>query len=104
MMITAINTTSTPARVSKANDRLRVPSICILKNGIGCDHSLIRNNTNSSDPPPSNPQIRLDSNQSSRLPCKRPITSMQIAGNPSSKPRQLNCLKRSRRSGSWGKP
>jgi hypothetical protein len=33
-----------------------------------------------------------------------PITSMQIAGKPSSKPRQLNCLKRSRRNGSWGKP
>ncbi|MNN56038.1 hypothetical protein D3C81_1709460 [compost metagenome] len=104
MMITANNTTSTPARVSKANVRLRIPSICNLKNGIGCDHSLIKNSTSNARPPPSSQQIKVDSNQSSRLPCKTPITSMQIAGNPSSRPRQLNCFRRSRRSGSWGKP
>ncbi|MNF90723.1 hypothetical protein D3C84_733010 [compost metagenome] len=103
-MITACNTTSTPARVSRAKDRLRMPSICILKNGIGCDHSPTKNSTSSNSPPPSNPQIRFDSNQSRRLPCRMPITNMQMAGKPSSTPRQLKDLKRSRRRGSRGKP
>jgi len=75
-----------------------------MKNGTGVNHSLIMNSTNSPAPPASKPQNRLDSNQSSRLPCNSPVASMQIAGAPSSTPPQLNVLKRSRRSGSWGMP
>ena len=87
MMITEVSTISTPASTIRANARLRRPSICNLKNGIGCDHSLSMNSTSSTLPPHSRKVIRPDSNQSRRLPCRMPITSMQIAGNPSSRPR-----------------
>ncbi|MCY1449055.1 hypothetical protein D9M71_657750 [compost metagenome] len=99
-MITAVSTISTPNRVTRAWVRLRTLSICSLKNGSGSDHSLHRNSTSSTRPPPSSQQISVESNQPMRSPRVRPITSVQMAGRPSSRPRQSNCLKRSRRSGS----
>ncbi|MCY1181520.1 hypothetical protein D9M73_220290 [compost metagenome] len=100
MRIAAVSTISTPNKVTSACVRLRVLSICSLKNGNGSDHSLSRNSTSNTRPPPSSQQINGELNQPMRSPRVRPITSAQIAGKPSNRPRQSNCLNRSRRSGS----
>ncbi|MNZ28602.1 hypothetical protein D3C78_458310 [compost metagenome] len=104
MLPTPESTTNTPARVSSAKLRLRRDSMRNWKNGSGSDHSLYRNSTSNSTPPPSSQQISGESNQPQRSPSDRPRTMQLMAGRPSNTPRQSNCLKRSRRSGSCGKP
>ncbi|MNC52005.1 hypothetical protein D3C75_1013270 [compost metagenome] len=104
MLPTPESTISTPARVTRAKLRLRRDSMRNWKNGSGSDHSLYMNSTSNSRPPPSSQQINGESNQPQRSPSDRPSTMQLMAGRPSSTPRQSNCLKRSRRSGSCGRP